>query len=117
MCCNTGFFQSDSSLNRNILECKYRWRSAAGIDYQRLNRNILECKYEAHKWGDIVCQVLIETYWNVNEKTHCEAETARERLNRNILECKSRSASPNTLRFLRLNRNILECKSNSACEM
>ena len=38
-----------------------------------INRNILECKYKMQSKKTAILVVLIETYWNVNEK-HCKFE-------------------------------------------
>ena len=33
-----------------------------------INRNILECKYRSERLDKLRIAVLIETYWNVNQK-------------------------------------------------
>ena len=54
--------------------------------------------------------VLIETYWNVNEKNNRNNRVSNCRINRNILECKCYNVFPDTYYLFRINRNILECK-------
>ena len=54
------------SINRNILECKFKNLEKNNKDNPVLNRNILECKFTALKGAMSSIIVLIETYWNVN---------------------------------------------------
>ncbi|EEX23196.1 hypothetical protein BLAHAN_04044 [Blautia hansenii DSM 20583] len=58
-------------------------------------------------------QVLIETYWNVNEYPQDVVNAGRLSINRNILECKYESIKLIHNRFFSINRNILECKYES----
>ena len=53
-----------------------------------INRNILECKaFWVHK-GRVLCYVLIETYWNVKQTETLRNSHGTVGINRNILECK-----------------------------
>ncbi len=77
------------SLNRNILECKWECEVKFKGISKGLNRNILECKYGYNIQKNIDgLQVLIETYWNVNQVLPPFLCSILASLNRNILECK-----------------------------
>ena len=76
-----------SSINRNILECKYpgtttreEFKLVLIETYWNVNslKNLLEKK---------CVLVLIETYWNVNSEVQ-ELFNYDSSINRNILECK-----------------------------
>ena len=41
-----------------------------GSEERGINRNILECKDRKQLSDNEVCEVLIETYWNVKESIH-----------------------------------------------
>ena len=56
-----------SGINRNILECKFARKKRLSSVSSSINRNILECKSGIHLILPVFFQVLIETYWNVNE--------------------------------------------------
>ena len=97
----------------------------------RINRNILECK--SLLWPVLWAwfSVLIETYWNVNDRPRLSI-LLQISINRNILECKCITKLGSitsgivlietywnvnvllpyrlTVRILCINRNILECK-------
>ena len=55
-------------LNRNILECKFKAVIEKNVEAFGLNRNILECKFLILIFYRNKKIVLIETYWNVNER-------------------------------------------------
>ena len=79
----------NTSINRNILECKafsvgWKNRKQPGI-----NRNILECKGIPLR--------------SLHPLLFC--------INRNILECKDGRKYDNLSLYYRINRNILECKA------
>ena len=57
-------------------------------------------------WDD----VLIETYWNVNEKYCVITFETPDGINRNILECKCLRLLTSLHLLTSINRNILECK-------
>ena len=104
-------------LNRNILECKCR----ASVYRSRLPVVLIETYWNVNQktlFANVISSVvLIETYWNVNVKSRpvprsCSTVLIETYWNVNWLV---------TMRaedFLeRLNRNILECKSKrSFCE-
>ena len=62
--------------------------AAEEVRLPSINRNILECKFRnvVRKVGRFF--VLIETYWNVNVDFHRGTTHSRSGINRNILECK-----------------------------
>ena len=53
-----------------------------------INRNILECKFLLVVQAIQPVNVLIETYWNVNNSACLLRYVCARRINRNILECK-----------------------------
>ena len=58
-------------------------------DYHfRINRNILECKWQKPVGYAETEEVLIETYWNVNDDPKPDDPKSDSSINRNILECK-----------------------------
>ena len=118
-------------INRNILECKWKFRLDQVFQDLGINRNILECKLffppymqgrsfvlietywnvNASAQSDLWSQsrVLIETYWNVNSNVRT-VQSAVPSINRNILECKFCIRMGKGTGRNRINRNILECK-------
>ena len=58
---------NDSSINRNILECKRRCSGLFKKFVFSINRNILECKTGNKYVYQNRTKVLIETYWNVKD--------------------------------------------------
>ena len=56
----------------------------------RINRNIVECKYKGKQYEKEQRQVLIETLWNVNESNGTWHKSPKVGINRNIVECKYR---------------------------
>ena len=72
----SGFDVSDNAIciNRNIVECKGSCGSAAIYQWSCINRNIVECKevnYHIEKEFD---SVLIETLWNVKKEQQKAAQ-------------------------------------------
>ena len=59
--------------------------------------------------GALIKLVLIETYWNVN-CIYTPSHVRAPGINRNILECKEPTGLTILVGRLRINRNILECK-------
>ena len=70
----------------------------------------MECKYSGGSDSDIMIDVLISTYWNVNLSIAQEYEQATDSFNLNLLECKFRKHGMYATDELRFNLNLLECK-------
>ena len=75
-----------------------------------INRNILECKYIYCRKTNSLKTVLIETYWNVNLEAVVIVIISGSCINRNILECKFLRVVVQAIQPVGINRNILECK-------
>ena len=77
-----------TSINRNILECKYcfsRYSLQQNLvlieTYWNVNiSTVIDVTFKG--------SVLIETYWNVNKKFLSKLKNRENSINRNILECK-----------------------------
>ena len=59
---------SDTSFNRNIVECKFASHLPGSRPAAGFNRNIVECKYHLVNDCRRHFSVLIETLWNVNRQ-------------------------------------------------
>ena len=120
-----------TSINRNILECKYIYCRKTNS----LKTVLIETYWNVNPFAELVLSnltfVLIETYWNVNANGYSLSYPERS-INRNILECKYEIEILTTSSNLVLietywnvnleavviviisgsciNRNILECK-------
>ena len=80
-------FNLGNSINRNIVECKERWRFINGDYCDCINRNIVECKDSSFSFVWKLSSVLIETLWNVKDSGY-HIDPWRRSINRNIVECK-----------------------------
>ena len=80
--------QFESSINRNIVECKVEITYKPTGQKICINRNIVECKDGRNPGKKDDADVLIETLWNV-KMVNIEILTfCRHGINRNIVECK-----------------------------
>ena len=80
-----------------------------GFPWSSINRNIVECKFFLSCLPLARVRVLIETLWNVNRQRSAR-EIAFQSINRNIVECKSLTPFINVSINICINRNIVECK-------
>ena len=69
----------------NVNQVLYRKQK----DIRSINRNIVECKFRINRNPLVLITVLIETLWNVNEHSDRKEWHKRVCINRNIVECKS----------------------------
>ena len=58
------------SFNLNLLECKFIFFVSSSSTLTSFNLNLLECKSEKENIMNIMIEVLISTYWNVNISEH-----------------------------------------------
>ena len=57
-------------INRYIMECKLKIEDRQAVVHKRINRYIMECKFiVGSKLDNIDPKELIDTLWNVNNKT------------------------------------------------
>ena len=129
------YLTRQSSINRNILECKYFKKVDDPMNHVVLIETYWNVKYHRSQKQGFTGHVLIETYWNVKLEDYREIRAMQCGINRNILECKGRirmvwpygclvlietywnvkTLPPDqSWRLPRINRNILECKAVSA---
>ena len=99
-------------INRNIVECKVKSIALPTFLHTRINRNIVECKDQGNWCVIISCRVLIETLWNVKDKTTVYVLVNFWSINRNIVECKFSITSAISCCEFTINRTIMECKSH-----
>ena len=77
-----------NGINRNIVECKEDKYTAGGVASNCINRNIVECKGFSSEIRLFSLIVLIETLWNVKQKSQEITKLDFYSINRNIVECK-----------------------------
>ena len=99
-------------INRNILECKCIFERERCHYVLRINRNILECKYLYERLRSCPVDVLIETYWNVNEWCLTGFRLLYNVLIETYWNVNGDTFDVETSFVTRINRNILECKCN-----
>ena len=59
-----------SRINRYIMECKLKIEDRQAVVHKRINRYIMECKFiVGSKLDNIDPKELIDTLWNVNNRT------------------------------------------------
>ena len=92
------------------MECKYKRPEIIPRSLYCINRNIVECKYRYYSGQVIRKGVLIETLWNVNTVTSITKHPVTFCINRNIVECKFRCRCLWWQWGSGINRNIVECK-------
>ena len=63
------FFCSYFGINRYIMECKWEYQEDFSSRCPGINRYIMECKYLLDRSNEGWILELIDTLWNVNERS------------------------------------------------
>ena len=75
------------SFNRYMVECKFISNKFLLSVNFRFNRYMVECKSDYFYYLKQQIDVLIDTWWNVNQASHCISESGRFGFNRYKVEC------------------------------